>query len=286
MTAYRHRFGLKHDPLPRDACGKTCFTQGDGPARLERFFALLAADPGLGLLTGEAGVGKTTLMRHLSDQLPAPEHRVLYIADTNVTATAVYRNLAVALGLEPRRQRDALWRQLRDTIHNLVDREAVIPILVLDEAQHLPDDFLADLASFLNFAFDSRDLLTVWLVGLPSLRARLDLRVHAALRSRVIAPLTLAPRSRDELIAMIRHGLAAAGVRDKLLADPALEVLFRVSRGLPRLAHKLLRAALMLAHDRDQTFVDEQTVLDACDEIELQRPTREPEPPARRRKSR
>ena len=42
----------------------------------------LAAEPGLGVLTAEAGLGKTTLMRHLCDQLPAPEHRIVYLCDT------------------------------------------------------------------------------------------------------------------------------------------------------------------------------------------------------------
>lgn len=229
-TAYRQRFRLAHDPLPRDACGKTCFLRDDDDtARIRRLFGWLAAEPGLGLLTGDAGTGKTTLMRHLCSELPAPEHKVLYLCDTAVTATSVYRNLAAALGLEPCFRRDALWRQLKTTIARLVDREAVVPILIIDEAQRLSDDFLLDFSSFLNHAFDSRDLLTVWLVGLPSLRTRLDLRVHAALRTRIISPNTLAPRNREQLFAMVRHGLVTAGAKTSIIAEPALEVLYRVS---------------------------------------------------------
>ena len=78
MPAYRQRFRLTHDPLPRDACGKTCYLDGHDTERLQRLFAWLAAEPGLGVLTGEAGVGKTTLMRHLCRELPAPEHKILY----------------------------------------------------------------------------------------------------------------------------------------------------------------------------------------------------------------
>ena len=88
------------------------------------------------MLTGEPGSGKTSALRNLCDALPEPEYRIVYICDTSVTPAAVYRNLAAALGLEPARHRDALWRQLEITIEQLVDVdvEGVIPILVLDES--------------------------------------------------------------------------------------------------------------------------------------------------------
>lgn len=119
---------------------------------------------------------------------------------------AVYRGLAAALGLRPAYRRDELWRQLKATLAALYERESLAPLLVLDEAHHLGDDFLHDLAGFLNHKFDRRDLMTIWLVSLPSLRARLDLQVHAALRSRIVSPNALGPRPPGELAAMIRHG--------------------------------------------------------------------------------
>lgn len=273
-SGYRRRFGLAHDPLPRDASGKTFYADGEDFARLSRSFGYLAAEPGLGLLTGEAGSGKTAALRHLCEALPEPEYRIVYICDTAVTPAAVYRNLAVALGLAPARRRDALWRQLKATIEQLVEVESVIPILVIDEAQHLPDSFFIDLAGFLNTAFDRRDLLTVWLLGLPSLAVRLNMRHHAALASRIIAPNVITPRSRHDFMNMVDHGLVTAGAKTKLLSDQALELLWRASHGLPRQASRLLRASLMLAHQREQGFVDDQIMLGACDTMQLSKPTR------------
>lgn len=271
---YRKRFGLHADPLPRDACGKTFHTGGDDFTRLARVFGWLAAEPGLATLTGEAGVGKTAALRHLCDALPKPEHRILYICDTHVTATAVYRNLAHELGLHPAHRRDTLWRDLKRTLLQLVDEQSIIPILVIDEAQHLADDFFVDLAGFLNYAFDSRDLLTVWLVGLPALDRRLAMRHHAALATRIVSPNHMHPRSdRKDFIAMIEHAMTAAGAHTRILSDPALEVLWRASRGIPRVASKLLRVALTIAHERDQSFVDEHIVSAAIDDLALMQPT-------------
>ncbi len=143
---------------------------------------------------------------------------------------------------------------------------------MIDEAQHLGDDFFEDLSGFLNYAFDRVTLPIVWLCVLPSRRSRLDLEHHASLRARVIAPKTLRPKTRDELLAMIQHGLKLAEGDLRVIAEPALEVLLRASRGVSRTAANLLRAAMMLAHHRDQGFVDEDTMLAVCDELELIKP--------------
>ena len=59
--------------------------------------------------------------------------------------------------------------------------------------------------------------------------------------------------------------LSAAGATDSVLADPARELLFRASRGVPRVASTLLRQALREAHDRNQTFIDDHTMEAAID---------------------
>ena len=70
---YRQRFGFIGHPLPKDAHGKTFFDQGPGYKKLERAFRQLVADPGLGVLTADAGVGKTAAIRNLCAQLPKPD---------------------------------------------------------------------------------------------------------------------------------------------------------------------------------------------------------------------
>ena len=264
---YRRRFELTHHPLPKSATGKTFYDQSPGFQRLARRFRQLVEEPALGVVTAEPGVGKTAAMRHLCNALPQPDHRVVYLCDTAVSPLDLYRTLAVELGVRPSHRRAGLWADLKKTLVHLVDERGVKPIVVIDEAQHLSDKFLLDLSGFLNFAFDSRDLFTLWLVGLPQLSARLRLQQHAALAMRVVAWIHLEPLTREAFGALIEHGLEAAGANNKLLADPALEQLFRVSHGLPRVAAKLLRAALRVADERGQAFVDELAMEAAIDEL-------------------
>jgi len=77
----------------------------------------------------------------------------------------------------------------------------------------------------------------------------------------------LEPLDRDAFAAAIDHAFKAAGATDKVLSDPALEMLFRASRGVLRVAARLLRAALRIAHERGQGFLDEPTLQAALDEV-------------------
>lgn len=266
--AYRKRFGLTSHPLPKGAQGKTYFDKAPGYARLKRRFQDLLEEPGLGILTADAGVGKTAAIRNLCAQLPRPDYLVLYLCDTAVSPLDLYRTLAVELGVKPSHRRAQLWCDIKKTLVHMVDERGIAPVVILDEAQHLSDHFLHDLSGFLNFAFDSRNLLTLWLVGLPQLARHLRMQQHAALAMRVAAQVHLEPFSdREVFFAMIDHALKAAGATTTILSDPARELLYRSSRGIAREAARVLRAALSRAHERDQNFVDDHILEAAIEEI-------------------
>jgi type II secretory pathway predicted ATPase ExeA len=257
---YRQRFNLNGHPLPKDAQGKTFFDKGPGYKKLDRAFRQLATDPGLGVLVADAGVGKTAAIRNLCMQLPRPDYQVLYLCDTAVAPLDLYRTLALEIGVKPSHRRAQLWADIKKTLTHMVDERGTAPVVVLDEAQHLSDRFLVDLSGFLNFAFDSRDLLTLWLVGLPPLARHLRMQQHAPIAMRVVHEVHLAPLDRECFAAMIDHGLKAAGATQLILSEPARELLFRSSRGVVRVASKLLRAALREANERNQSFIDDATM--------------------------
>jgi type II secretory pathway predicted ATPase ExeA len=268
---YKQRFGLKHTPFPKDAEGKNFFTEFDGYRRLERRFQMLCEEPGLGLLTGEPAVGKTTAIRNLAHTLPYPEYLVIYLCDTGLSPLEFYKTMASEISLTPAYRRGALWRQLKSHFLHLVDERGEHPLLIIDEAHHLSEAFFTQLSAFLNFAFDSRDLFTTWLVGQPSLRARLAMKHHAALRTRIVTSVRLDPfGSRETFQAYLSHGLEAAGATGTIISDSARELLFRASRGLPREVGKMIRKAMRFAAERKQTFLDDELIEEVIgEEVEL-----------------
>ena len=263
----KNRFEIAHYPLPKNAVGKTFFDKSAGYARFARGFRQLTHDPGFGVLSAEAGVGKTAAIRNECMALPRPDYLVLYFCDTTVSPLDLYRSLAGELGVKPSHRRGQLWDDIKKALLHMVDERGTAPVVVIDEAQHLSDAFLFDLSAFLNFAFDSRDLLTLWLVGLPPLARRLHMQQHAALATRIAAEVRLEPLDRDTFLAAVDHAFKAAGATRKILSDPAAEMLFRACRGVLRVAARLLRAALRIAHARSQNFLDEPTLQTAIDEM-------------------
>lgn len=258
---YTQRFGLTRAPFPKNADGKTYFAEAQGFRHLERSFTMLTEEPGLALLTAEPGVGKTAAMRELCGRLPRPKYRVVYLCDTAIGPVDVYRALALELGLTPAFRRAQLWRELKECLIHLVDERSEQPVLVIDEAHHLSDRFLADLSGFLNFAFDSRDLFTTWLVGLPPLRGRLRLQKHAPLRTRLVTSVHLEPiGTREAFAAFLEHGFEAVGAQGSIIADSARELLFRASGGLPREVGKIVRKAMRLADERNLNFIDDSII--------------------------
>jgi len=168
---YLQHFGLKHEPL-----GKQMPELWDDGAleTLQTRFQWLLESPGVGLLTGEAGVGKTAVLRQLAQSLNPHRYQAIYLAETDFGRLDLYRALALALGVDPAYRRAQLWRDIKARIQELADGRQTLPLWIIDEAQNLPPEFFRDFPAFLNFAFDSRDLMTVWLVGHPALARTLD----------------------------------------------------------------------------------------------------------------
>src|SRR5438067_3950740 len=110
---YHQRFGLTGHPLPKNAQGKTFFDKSPGYQRLKRRFTDLIDDPGVGVLVGDAGIGKTAGMRNLCSQLPKPDYLVLYLCDTQVSSLDICRQLARELGLRPTHRRAQLAADIK-----------------------------------------------------------------------------------------------------------------------------------------------------------------------------
>jgi MSHA biogenesis protein MshM len=241
-------FGLRHAPLGKEA---TELWDDGTMAQLAERFAWLLHAPGVGLITGEPGVGKTAALRQLVRGLNPHRHLALYLAETDFGRLDIYRSLARALGVEPGYRRAQLWRDLKDRILELVDHRQLTPIWIIDEAQNLPPEFFRDLPAFLNFAFDARDVMTIWLIGHPHLAHTLERAPYSALHSRIQVRIALRPiLERERFAALISHALKAAGCPHTLIADSGMEILRQASKGLPRQAGRILNNALRLAVPR------------------------------------
>jgi MSHA biogenesis protein MshM len=260
---YRQFFGLKHAPL-----GKECpqLWSNNQLHNFEKQFAWLLQSPGLGLLTAEPGLGKTSMLRQITNALNPHQYLVFYTAETDFGRLEFYRQLAVLFGVAPSYRRAQLWRDIKTYITSLATQKNILPVLIIDEAQNLPSEFFRDFPSFLNFVFDSKDYMTVWLVGHPSLAHLLRRTSQAALASRIQVQFELQPIvDRQEFTQLINHGFTQAGCSHTLLSDSAIELIHMASKGNPRQAHRVIVTSLRLAMESSMKHLSDDIVKTAID---------------------
>jgi MSHA biogenesis protein MshM len=263
---YLQHFGLRHPPLGKEL---TELWDDGALAHLAQRFNWLLQSPGIGLITGEPGVGKTAALRSLTGALNPHRYQVLYQAETDFGRIDIYRGLARALGVEPSYRRAQLWRDIKQRVHELVDTKQLTPLWIIDEAQNLPPEFFRDFPAFLNFAFDSRDLISVWLVGHPALAQTLERAPYAALYSRIQVRVQLRPVvERERFGHLIQHALKSAGCQHTLLADSGLELLRLASKGLPRQAGRILCTAMRLAVPKSLNHLPDELLQQAISELQ------------------
>jgi len=262
MTFKQH-FGLTHCPLSKQT--KILWDDGFLEILNQRFNWLLES-PGIGLLTGEPGVGKTAWMRQLTETLNPHRYQVIYLAETDFGRLDIYRQLAIEFGLEPAYRRAHLWRQIKEHITQMVETKSVLPVWIIDESHNLPVEFFKDFPAFLNFAFDSKDLMTVWFLGHSQLENILNRIPYAALNSRIQIKETLEPVFEQERFTqLIDQGFKDAGATQRLLSDPGIELLRLASKGKPRIASQIILNALQLAAEKKINHLPDDIILEAIE---------------------
>jgi len=125
------------------------------------------------LLTGDIGVGKTTVIRAALQQVEAAAARVVVLVYPRMTPYQLLAQLATALEVPPARSRYVLMNQLAERLVDLW-QEGCRVALVLDEAHLLPSKAVFDEIRFLsNLQLDTANLLGIVLVGQPEVETSL-----------------------------------------------------------------------------------------------------------------
>lgn len=260
---YQQFFGLKYAPL-----GKECtqLWKNDQLASLEQQFKWLLQAPGIGLLIAEPGLGKTAALRQITSTLSPHQYAMYYIAETDFGRLDFYRQLAMLFNLKVSYRRSQLWRDIKEHFTHLVTQKGVLPIIIIDEAQNLPKEFFRDFPSFINFVFDSKDYVTIWLAGHPELARKIDRPEHVALASRIQARCEFKPiTDREAFKDLLLHGFTQAGCAHTLLSDSGIELLHMASQGNPRQVHRIVITALRLATDKKINHLPDEIIKEAIE---------------------
>ena len=243
---YRKHFALNAFPFdltpePEDLFVSSTLTEAE--VRLQHLLELRA----IGLVTGEAGSGKTTVCRKVAAALHPGLYRVFYVPLSTGNVMDMYKSIGWELGLHTERNRAAAFRVIRAEITRLTLEAKQRPVLIVDEAHHLRHEVLEDLRLLTNYRMDSDNRLCLLLVGLTELRRRLSMAVHESLAQRIVVRYHITGLEREELAEYLTHRLRLAGCELPLFEPPAIEALFQATQGMPRKVNRLAHYALTCA---------------------------------------
>lgn len=200
-------------------------------------------------VVGEVGTGKTLLCRKLLNEIP--DHFVTaYIPNPYLDPDELRRAVAVELGVKQAQRMSAqlLTQRIQDRLLALHSKGHSV-VLILDEAQALPEDSLEALRLFTNLETETRKLLQVVLFAQPELDQRLAKVEFRQLRQRITFAYKLRAMNSQEVQQYIQHRLQVAGYKGaELFPTRISQNIARVSKGIPRLVNILCHKMLMLAY--------------------------------------
>lgn len=235
---------------------------------LHRLLKLTIAQKTMLLVTGEAGTGKTTGIRGITDQLPTNKYLIAYLGQDQ-EGTSVWRRLSASLGLRHSISRAhtrlAISQYLND---NLLEQGKDV-VLVVDEAHLLDRSTLEDIRLLTNTDFDRTSAVTIIFLGQLSLRGRVKTPGYEALNQRLRYRYAMEGFTEEETAAYIKHRLQHAGWNPEFFTPPAVKQIFLISQGILREINNYCLSALLKAEELGLDRIDAKLVKQILDQREL-----------------
>jgi type II secretory pathway predicted ATPase ExeA len=214
---------------------------------------------GFMVVSGEIGCGKTTLIRHLLNNL-APDHTVGLVYNTHREISNLLEWIMLSLGLAyDGKSNVALFDSFqRFLIEQYGLGKSVL--LIIDEAQNLSPDALESLRMLSNINADKNQLLQIMLVGQPQLKDMLMRPELLQFSQRVEVDFHIKPFAASDVQNYIEHRLAVAGRNTPLFTSEACDRIAEASQGIPRRINILCNTALVYGFSAEATNIDKAII--------------------------
>ena len=266
---YQTHYGFTRMPFTKDLPPNDLFAS-NALQELASRLTFLARERGLGLLTGEIGSGKSTAVRRFVASLDPNQFLVIYLPNPTIGISGLYRDLLTALAYEPLFSRPKMVARIRSAFQDLLLNKHRCPMIIIDEAHHLPPDAFEQLRLLFSAEMDSQSLGALLLVGHPELRNTLHLSIHQSFAQRISTRYHLGPLDLQSTLAYIQHQFAISGYKGPaLFTDDAQHHIFSYTKGVPRQINLVCHLALMSGMIDNHSTLELSTIQTVIADLEL-----------------
>ncbi|MEJ2635188.1 MAG: AAA family ATPase [Calditrichia bacterium] len=278
---YLDYFGVKEEPFNLTSNPDYFFLSGEHKEALARIEAGFEMEKGLMLLTGEAGVGKTTLINAYLHESRPTQH-IAFISNIELANKNLLENICRHFELDIKYD-ETSRESLINLLYKFVLEESFTGKkvgVIIDDAHKLTNEQLEDLQILSNMETNTRKLFQILLVGLPKLGELLESQNYISLKQHIQMHFQLRSMSYSDTQNYIFYRLALAGYTNKdIFTSDAIQKVFRLSKGNPRMINVICSNALLAAFCANKRKVDHYMIEFGMQEILGQSSTEEALPP-------
>ena len=268
---YEAFFGLASRPFDLTPDPRYLFLTSSHREALSNLEYGITARTGVTVLVGEAGTGKTTLIRATLESRDRAKTKSIYLNNPTLTRSEFLEFLADQFELprEAAESKTRLLRELEVVLQKLLN-EGITPVLIIDEAQSLPYELLEEIRLLANIETAKDKLLPIILAGQPELATRLNHPSLRQLKQRVGLRCELRPLDLPETGAYITARVRVAGGNAaELFTREAVIAVHERSHGIPRVISVICNNALIGGFARGTKPVTTDCVLEVCRDFDL-----------------
>jgi general secretion pathway protein A len=260
---YLNFYGLHKEPFNLTPDPEFFFLGEENKQALASLIYGIEKRKGFLVITGEVGVGKTTMVRSYLEESRESGLKAVYIFNSNLSFQGLVKTIYQELGL-PVESDDP--SELVNGLHlALIDayQQGINVALIIDEAQNMPVETMENLRLLSNLETVKDKLIQIIFIGQPELTEILERPELRALKQRIFIRLAIGPFTPEESEAYIIHRLTKAGGGETpLFSRRALLRIIEEAQGIPRILNILCDNALITGFGYRKKPVNIQTALE------------------------
>ena len=269
IAMYREYYGLTDQPFDLSSNPRFLFLSAGHREALVHLQYGLTGRAGLTVLVGEAGTGKTTLVK-AALATSKTGRRTVHLANPTLSRSEFFAYLSDGFDFaqEAGASKRRFLRELEGALTGSQDHGGLS--LIVDEAQSLPNELLEEVRLLTNTEATSGASLGVILVGQPELATRLNDPGLRQLKQRIALRCELAPLDLRETAAYIAVRVRMAGGKaEALFTREAVTTIFERSKGIPRTISVICDNALVSGFALARKPVGRDIILEVCRDFQL-----------------